>query len=154
MKRTMALMLVLVMMVAVFLPGCGKSDNETSSSEPDAFVSSNEDNTVTISTTKLGKGTGGLAYITVSEGEELVVEKELLKKSQIELKIYAAQGEQSIDEIPAEATGDAGEPTLELVAEGTGTDTYALEPGDYTISVMIQKKSTGTITIRTQQVAA
>lgn len=154
MKKTLTLLLALVMIVAVFLPGCGKTDNASSSDEPDTFISSNEDNTVDISTNKTGKGTGGLAYITVNEGEELLVEKDLLKKSQIELKIFKSEEEQSIDEIPVEATDEAGEPLLDLVVEGTGTDNYTLDPGTYTISVIVQKKSTGTISLRTQQVAA
>lgn len=154
MKKKLILLLALVMIVAVFLPGCGKSDNSASSDETDTFISSNEDNTVSISTDKTGKGTGGLAYITVNEGEELIVEKELQKKSQIELKIYKSEEEQSMDAIPVEATDEAGEPLLDIVVEGEGTDTYTLDPGTYTIGVSIEKKSTGTVTLRTQQVAA
>ena len=133
MKRNLAVLLAAAMLAALLLTGCGGKSVLN--------VSSNEDNTVSITAEQAEKGSAGVGYLTVGENETALVETAFEKKGTVALRIFAGLlGSEDFPDTPVLETTVSGEDSVEL----------DLEPGEYSIGVVVEQTVTGTAVIRTQ----
>lgn len=104
---------ILVLTVALMLSACGKKS---------VFgVSTNEDNSISVTGDRGPKDSVGIGYLTVQDGERIVVDAtNLSKDSQINLRFMF--GVLGSDDFPEE-------PAFEAVVSGGGTETFDAEPG-------------------------
>ena len=142
MKRVfVTLLVVLATLLSLTLSGC-----TAKTSKPSLEIIPNDDNTISITADKAGISGGGGADITVSEGQNLVIDS-TLSKGEIQIKFFhdeaPANPDASVDEILH--TNDT--PTLDVTVNDAGTTEHTVDPGSYTIMVNVKKTTTGTIVI-------
>jgi hypothetical protein len=103
-----------------------------------------DDNTITITADKAGiSGVGG-AGITITDGQQLIIDSALSKGS-IQLKLFPDNDDvdASLDEILH--TDET--PALDVTVNSAGTTEHPLQPGEYTLFVNVLEKTTGNITL-------
>ena len=132
---------IIVALLLCMLAGCGNQN-----AQPGLEIMPNDDNTISITANKAGVSGGGGADITVSEGQKLVIDS-TLSKGQIQIKFYGQEEPQSVNESPDEILHADDAPALEVTVDAAGSTEHEVAPGVYTIMVVVQKTSTGTITI-------
>lgn len=108
-------------------------------------VTQNDDNTISITAESSPKDSSGLSYITLGEGEKVIVEPDLdvADTSAIELRFFkGVLGEEDTDfgEEPGQVVSISGKERTEI----------ALEPGEYTVGVRVLTEINGSVTIRTE----
>ena len=118
------------------------------SSKPDLEVMPHDDNTITITADKAGiSGVGG-AGITISEGQQLVIDSALSKGS-IQLKLFLdnepAGVDASLDEILH--TDETETPALDVAINSAGKTEHPLKLGEYTLFVNVLERTSGNITL-------
>ena len=131
-KRRLALLLALVLTLA--LAACG---------EAGAFVSESDEETggTDVTAENADKGTGAIGYVTIGQGECLVISPDLTKGS-FTVCVAPMAGEPS-----AEDTGIGDETVLEETIQGREMTAYDLEPGEYAVGITVEEKATGTMKI-------
>ena len=135
MKKKLTVLLALCLLAAFVLCGCGE--------KPVFGVSSNEDNSISVTADRGPKGSAGLGYLTVGENEQVVLESQLQKDGEIEVQMRAGLlGSESFSDEPSSIT----------TIVGAGTESFTVEPGEYTVTVKALSKVSGTALIRTEPV--
>ena len=131
MKKSLALMLLAMVLL---LSACGQ--------KPVFGVSTNEDNSISITADRGPKDSMGLGYLTVGENEQVVVDATGMDKDgKLTLRFMA--GVLGSDELPEE-------PAYETSVSGGDSAVFTAEPGEYTVGVIAQSKITGTARICTE----
>ena len=131
MKKSLALMLLAMVLL---LSACGQ--------KPVFGVSTNEDNSISITADRGPKGSMGLGYLTVGENEQVVIDATGMDKNgKLTLRFMA--GVLGSDEFPEE-------PAYETSVSGGDSAVFTVEPGEYTVGVIAQSKITGTARICTE----
>lgn len=131
MRKRFALALLTAMLA---LAGCGV--------KPVFGVSTNEDNTISITAEKAVKDSVGLGYLTVGENETVVIEPSFEGGGELRIRMMA--GLLGADDF-------ADEPTWEVSFSGTEPIEQEIAPGEYTVGVTVLEKVTGTALVRTQR---
>ena len=130
MKKSLALMLFAMVLL---LSACGQ--------KPVFGVSTNEDNSISITADRGPKDSMGLGYLTVGENEHVVIAATGMDKDgKLTLRFMA--GVLGSDEFPEE-------PAYETSVSGGDSAVFTVEPGEYTVGVIAQSKITGTARICT-----
>ena len=131
MKKSLALMLLAMVLL---LSACGQ--------KPVFGVSTNEDNSISITADRGPKDSMGLGYLTVGENEQVVIDATGMDKDgKLSLRFMA--GVLGSDEFPEEAA-------YETSVSGGDSAAFTAEPGEYTVGVIAQSKITGTARIGTK----
>lgn len=131
MKKSLALMLLAMVLL---LSACGQ--------KPVFGVSTNEDNSISITADRGHKDSMGLGYLTVGENEHVVIDATGMDKDgKLTLRFMA--GVPGSDEFPEE-------PAYETSVSGGDSAVFTVEPGEYTVGVIAQSKITGTARICTE----
>ena len=131
MKKSLALMLLAMVLL---LSACGQ--------KPVFGVSTNEDNSISITADRGPKDSMGLGYLTVGENEQVVIDATGMDKDgKLTLRFMA--GVLGSDEFPEE-------PAYETSVSGGDSAVFTVEPGEYTVGVIAQSKITGTARICTE----
>ena len=131
MKKSLALMLLAMVLL---LSACGQ--------KPVFGVSTNEDNSISITADRGFKDSMGLGYLTVGENEQVVIDATGMDKDR-KLTLRFMVGVLGSDEFPEE-------PAYETSVSGGDSAVYPVEPGEYTVGVIAQSKITGTARICTE----
>ena len=131
MKKSLALMLLAMVLL---LSACGQKS---------VFgVSTNEDNSISITADCGPKDSMGLGYLTVGENEQVVIDATGMDKDgKLSLRFMA--GVLGADEFPEEAA-------YETSVSGGDSAVFTAEAGEYTVEVIAQSKITGTARICTK----
>ena len=131
MKKSLALMLLAMVLL---LSACGQ--------KPVFGVSTDEDNSISITADRGPKDSMGLGYLTVGENEHVVIDATGMDKDgKLTLRFMA--GVLGSDEFPEE-------PAYETSVSGGNSAVFTVEPGEYTVGVIAQSKITGTARICTE----
>ena len=133
--------IIFAMLITMILVGCKAKENK-----PSLEIQPNADNTISIMADNAGPSGGGGADITVSDGQQLIVDS-ALSEGEIQIKFYRdtapANPNASVEEIlHADET-----PALDITVNAAGTTEHKADPGSYTIMAAVLKPSTGAITI-------
>ena len=131
-KKLFALSVVLILALA--LTACGAKG--TMGVEPNE-----ETGGVDVTFEKAGDGTASLAYITIGEGECLVVSPNL-EKGAAQIVVTRMEREATQNDL-----GTADEPSLDETVQGKAMTTYDLEPGEYALGITARENPTGTMMI-------
>ena len=131
MKKSLSLMLLAMVLL---LSACGQ--------KPVFGVSTNEDNSISITADRGPKDSMGLGYLTVGENEQVVIDATGMDKDgKLSLRFMA--GVLGSDGFPEEAA-------YETSVSGGDSAAFTAEPGEYTVGVIAQSKITGTAWIGTK----
>jgi len=130
MKRIFA-MLLSALLAASLLSGCGE--------KPLFGVSTEDDNSISITAVKAPDGSLGLGYLTVGEQDEVVVES-TIQGGQLRLRYM--RGVLGSEDFPDEPTAES------TITEGVMRIT--IEPGEYTVGVIAEGKLNGEARIYTE----
>ena len=129
-KRILALLLGLVLALA--LAACGSVG--TMSAED-----MEETGAVSVVCERAGDGTGVSSYVTIEEGQCLVLSPDL-EKGSIVVRALLMEREATTEDL-----GTAEEPSLEETVDGRVMSTYDLEPGEYMLTFTSKDNPTGTL---------
>lgn len=131
MKKSLPLMLLAMILL---LSACGQKT---------VFgVSTNEDNSISITADRGPKDSMGLGYLTVGENEQVVIDATGMdKEGKLSLRFMA--GVLGSNEFPKE-------PAYETSVSGGDSAIFTAEPGEYTVEVITQSNITGTARICTE----
>lgn len=131
MKKSLTLMLLAMVLL---LSACGK--------KPVFGVSTNEDNSISITADRGSKGSMGIGYLTVGKNEQVIVDATGMDKD----------GKLSLRFMPGVLGTDdfSEEPASETTVSGGDSAVFTIEPGEYTVEVTVQSKVTGTARICTE----
>ena len=125
----------------LMLTGC-----HNKSGKPDLEVVPHDDNTITITADKAGiSGVGG-AGITITDGQQLIIDSALSKGS-IQLKLFLDNEPADVDASLDEILHTDETPALDVTVNSAGTTEHPLQPGEYTLFVNVLEKTTGNITL-------
>ena len=129
MKKRFILLFTCVVMFVLITAGCSKSVYN---------VSTNEDNTISVTAEKAAKESAGLGYLTVAENEKIVVEPNFEGKGQVQIRVFAGLlGSEDFPETP----------TIEETIGGTEALEFEAAPGEYTIGIVAVNTVTGNAVI-------
>ena len=131
MKKSLALMLLAMVLL---LSACGQ--------KPVFGVSTNEDNSISITADRGPKDSMGLGYLTVGENEQVVVDATGMDKGG-KLSLRFMTGVLGSDDFPDVCA-------YETTVSGGDSAVFTAEPGEYTVGVIAQSKITGTARICTE----
>lgn len=127
MKKKLVSGMLIALLAALLLSACGS---------PAVFnVSSNEDNTVSVTADRGPKGSAGLGYLSVGENGSIVVETHFKGEGKIEVSLFA--GLLGSESFPDEAS-------YEIVASGESRAVAGVDAGEYTVAVKAANTVTGT----------
>lgn len=132
MKRIFA-MLLSALLAASLLSGCGE--------KPLFGVSTEDDNSISVTAVKAPDGSLGLGYLTVGERDEVVVES-TIQGGQLRLRYM--RGVLGSEDFPDEPTAES------TITEGVMRIT--IEPGEYTVGVIAEGKPDGEARIYTEAI--
>ena len=140
MKKKQILIIMLAFVLMMILIGCKKSN---------FGVVSNDNNTMVITAVNAAKKSfGGSGFITVEDGQKIVIDSSLNDKGEISLKFSAGPatdiGVSQTELFDAVSGANA---VLEVSVKGSGLTEYEIEPGDYGLYAEVISKSNGTINI-------
>ena len=135
-KLSWIILLALVLMLA----GCKK---------PNLSIVSEADNTMMITAVNAKKGFfGGSGFITVEEGQKIVIDSALNEKGEISLKFSggpASDGDAEAAALVASVSGENA--VLEVSVKGPGKSEYEIAAGDYGVYAEVLSKTNGTVNI-------
>ena len=131
----------IALLSVLMLVGCRSKNNK-----PDLEVVPHNDNTITITADKAGiSGVGG-AGITITDGQQLIIDSALSKGS-IQLKLFRDDEPVGVDASLNEILHTDETPALDVTVNSAGTTEHSLQPGEYTLFVNVLEKTTGNITL-------
>ena len=108
-------------------------------------VSTEEDNVITVTADRGVKNSAGLGYLSVGEGEEVVIETSFEKSGRILCSFRAGL-------LGSDSFSD--EPTAELTVGGEDSVRLSIAPGEYTVMVKALDKLTGSARLSMQEAGA
>ena len=91
---------------------------------------------------KAGKGSGGVGYLTLKEGQSMAVRSQMTKDSRITIQVFSADAVALPD---LEAKEDA---VLTVEVKGIDSSRYELPAGDYILLITVARKADGSMLIR------
>ena len=128
------LTLAFAVLLALFIAACGQVSAFST-------VTNEETGGIDVTAENAGKDTATVSYITIGEGECLVISPNLTQGS---LEVRASL---MVREATENDLGTADELSLEETIEGKVMTAYALEPGEYAVGIACAEKTTGTAQI-------
>ena len=131
MKKSLALMLLAMVLL---LSACGQ--------KPVFGVSTNEDNSISITADRGPKDSMGLGYLTVGENEQVVVDATGMDKGG-KLSLRFMTGVLGSDDFPDVCA-------YETTVSGGDSAVFTAEPGEYKVEVIVPSVITGTARICTE----
>ena len=134
MKRMKESLPLLLLAMVLLLSACGQ--------KPVFGVSTNGDNSISITADRGPKDSTGLGYLTVGENEQVVVDATSIDKDG-KLSIRFTAGVLGSDDFPEE-------PAYETSVSGGDSAVFTADPGEYTVEVIAQSTITGTARICTK----
>ena len=134
MKRMKESLPLLLLAMVLLLSACGQ--------KPVFGVSTNGDNSISITADHGPKSSTGLGYLTVGENEQVVVDATSIDKDG-KLSIRFTAGVLGSDDFPEE-------PAYETSVSGGDSAVFTADPGEYTVEVIAQSTITGTARICTK----
>ena len=133
-KRTR--LIVWCSIVAAVLVICGAIIYAATRPSSYFIVDNGDDGVITVTAQNAAKGSSGIGYITIAEGQEMEVRTNLTDNSSITIEVLP----------------DNMDATTKVLMEETFTavnaDFYELPAGDYTIRITAKKGATGDMTIK------
>ena len=134
MKRMKKILSLMLLAMVLLLSACGQ--------KPVFGVSTNEDNSISITASRGPKDSMGLGYLTVGENEQIVTDATGMDKDgKLSLRFMAGVlGSDDFSE----------EPAYETSVSGGDSAVFTAEPGEYTVEVIALSKITGTARICTE----
>ena len=142
----LALILALAMVLA--LSACGSKpasgDSSAAQQEPNFVLDNGEDGTITVTAKEAGEGSGGMGYLTMDEGQTMVVETALEGDSALRLQVNPGEGTHAENPPEADTSADY---LLDETVSGSKTYTFDLDAGEYTVLVTAVGTTTGTARI-------
>ena len=120
----------------LLLSGCGQ--------KPMFGVSTNEDNSISITADRSPKDSMGIGYLTVAENEQIVIDATGLNKEG-KLRCRFTPGVLGTD-------GYKDEILFESTVSGGDSASFSAEPGEYTVGVIADSKLTGSALIFTEPI--
>lgn len=125
--------LTVLLTLVLLLTACGAS----------TFVSQPNQETggIDVTAENAGKGSGTIGYVTIGEGQCLVISPDL-SKGKFTVRILPV-----VDTPSAETTGIGGEALLVETIQDRKKTAYSLEPGEYAVAITVAEKATGTMMI-------
>lgn len=134
MKRMKESLPLLLLAMVLLLSACGQKS---------VFgVSTNGDNSISITADRSPKDSTGLGYLTVGENEQVVVDATGIDKDG-KLSLRFTAGVLGSDDFPEE-------PDYETSVSGGDSAVFTAAPGEYTVEVIAQSTITGTARICTE----
>ena len=133
--------IIFAMLITMILVGCKAKENK-----PSLEIQPNADNTISIMADNAGPSGGGGADITVSDGQQLIVDS-ALSEGEIQIKFYRDTAPTNPDASVEEMLHADEPPALDITVNAAETTEYKVDPGSYTIMAAVLKPSTGAITI-------
>ena len=131
MKKCLPLMLLAMLLL---LSACRQN--------PIFGVSTNGDNSISITAERGPKGSTGLGYLTVGENEQVAIDATGLNQGG-KLSLCFTAGVLGSDDYPEE-------PDYETSVSGGDSAAFTAEPGEYTVEVIAQSEITGSAQIFTE----
>lgn len=128
--------LAVVLTAAALCAACGQSS---------LSIDSGTGHGVTVTAQKAGTGTGGLAYLTLGQGQVMQVRSELDDKGCINIKLRPADPNVDIDTLPDLDFGE--DVLLEVNFSGAGETVCDLPAGDYDLLITVTQRSSGVLAI-------
>jgi len=120
-----------ILLTMLLLAGCGQ--------KPMFGVSTNDDNSISITADRGPKDSMGLGYLTVGENEQIVIDAtDMEKEGKIRCRFML--GVLGSDDFP-------DKPLFEATVSGGDSASYTAEPGKYTVGVIADGKLTGSALI-------
>ena len=121
--------------VMLILTACGQ--------KPVFVVSSNDDNSISVTADRGPKDCMGIGYLTVGENEQIAVDADFNPDGKLALRFM--DGVLGSSDFP-------DEPAAEASISGSDSMTFTAEPGEYTVAVIAQSKLTGNALIYTKPI--
>jgi len=122
------------LLVVLLLSGCGQ--------KPVFGVSTNENNSISITADRGPKDSVGLGYLTVGEGEQIVIDATGLDAGS-EISLRFMLGVLGSEDFP-------DEPAYETTVSGGDSASFSAEPGEYTVGIKATSKVTGNALVFTE----
>ena len=132
MKRKLFI-LSAVLVLALALTACGGATGSMSAED------TGDDGIVKIVCEKAGDGTGVTGYVTIEEGDCLVLSP-MLDKGSIQVQAFLMEREATADDL-----GTAEEAALDETVDGKVMSSYDLDPGEYMLTFTSKDNPTGTL---------
>ncbi len=129
-KSLFAIALILVMV----LSACGAKGTMSA-------VDNEETGGVDVVCQNAGDGSAVTGYVTIEEGQCLVLSP-VLDKGSIQVRATLMEGEATTEDL-----GTADEAALDETVSGTVMSSYDLEPGEYMLAIIAKDNPTGTMMI-------
>ena len=133
-KRTR--LIVWCSIVAAVLVICGAIIYAATRPSSYFIVDNGDDGVITVTAQNAAKGSSGIGYITIAEGQEMEVRTNLTDNSSITIEVLPAN---------VDATTKV---LMEETFTAINADFYELPAGDYTIRITAKKGATGDMTIK------
>ena len=135
MKRMKKILSLMLLAMVLLLSACGQ--------KPVFGLSTNEDNSISITASRGPKDSMGLGYLAVGENEQIVTDATGMDKGgKLSLRFMAGVlGSDDFSE----------EPAYETSVSGGDSAVFTAEPGEYTVTVIALSKITGTARICTEE---
>ena len=130
MKRKL-FVLSAILVLALALTACGGAKGSMSAEDMDGVVK--------VTCEKARDGTGVTGYVTIEEGDCLVLSP-MLDKGSIQVKASLMEREAT-----AEDLGTADEAALDETVDGKVMSSYELDPGEYMLTFTSKDNPTGTL---------
>jgi hypothetical protein len=124
-----------VLLAMLLLSGCGQ--------KPMFGVSTNDDNSISITADRGPKDSMGLGYLTVGANEEIIIDATGMNKDG-QLRCRFMLGVLGSDDF-------LDEPLYETTVTGGDSASFAADPGQYTVGVIADGKLTGSALIFSEQ---
>ena len=134
MKKSLTLMLLAMVLL---LSACGKT--------PYFGVSTNEDNSISITADRGSKDSMGIGYLNVGTSEQIIADATGMDKGG-KLSLRFTAGDSGSEDFPEE-------PAYETTVSGGDRAVFTVETGEYTVQVAVLSKVTGTARICTEAAA-
>ena len=127
--------------MAAGIAGCGESGVFS--------VTQEEDGTVSVTAQKASVRSMGISYLTVENGQQVVIRPSLTDKSVVNVKIIPYTEPEDIDSIQAavDILNVKDGAIIDEDISGTAPYTFDTEPGEYIVRVTVVKKADGSMTV-------
>lgn len=108
-------------------------------------IDSGEGDGLAVTMEKAGKGSGGLGYLTLGEGQVMLVKADFSDRGAINIKVRPSDPNVDIDSLP---DLDFKENVLvDVDFTGQSESEYELPAGDYDLLLTVARRGSGTLTV-------
>ena len=129
--------LAILLLAALLLAGCGEKSVYG--------VSSEEDNTISVTAQKADAGSRGIGYLTVGENESVVIEANFENNGKLRVRMF--EGLLGSDEFNEDYLS-------ETTVSGHDTAEFTIGAGEYTVAIFADDTLTGTAKLSVKSAAA